>query len=95
MGAIVMGLSAAIHEEITIDKGAVVQTSYSDYPLLKLAEAPEIAITFLASDSPAGGLGEPGLPPVAPALANALFAATGKRIRQLPILGQAAAAPSA
>jgi isoquinoline 1-oxidoreductase subunit beta len=91
MGGIVMGLSAAIHEEITIDKGAVVQSSFTDYPLLTLAEAPEIAIEFVASEAPVGGLGEPGLPPTAPALANALFAATGKRIRSLPIRAQAGA----
>jgi isoquinoline 1-oxidoreductase subunit beta len=91
MGGIVMGLSAAIHEEITIDKGAVVQSSFTDYPLLTLAETPEIAIEFLASSAPIGGLGEPGLPPTAPALANALFAATGKRIRTLPIRNQTAA----
>lgn len=90
MGGIVMGLSAAIHEEITIDKGAVVQSSFTDYPLLTLAETPEIAIEFVASEAPMGGLGEPGLPPAAPALANALFAATGKRIRTLPIRAQAA-----
>jgi isoquinoline 1-oxidoreductase subunit beta len=89
MGGIVMGLSAAIHEEITIDKGAVVQSSFSDYPLLTLAETPEVAIEFVPSDAPMGGLGEPGLPPAAPALANALFAATGKRVRQLPIKAQA------
>ncbi len=90
MGGIVMGLSAAIHEEITMDKGAVVQSSFPDYPLLTLAETPEVAIEFVASDAPMGGLGEPGLPPAAPALANALFAATGKRVRQLPIRAQAA-----
>jgi isoquinoline 1-oxidoreductase beta subunit len=90
MGGIVMGLSSAIHEEITIDKGAVVQSSFPDYPLLKLAEAPEIAIEFLDIGSAIGGLGEPGLPPAAPALANALFAATGKRVRNLPIRAQAA-----
>jgi isoquinoline 1-oxidoreductase subunit beta len=90
MGGIVMGLSAAIHEEITIDKGAVVQTSFSDYPLLTLAETPEIKIEFIDA-GPMGGLGEPGLPPAAPALANALFAATGKRVRNLPIKAQAKA----
>lgn len=89
-GGIVMGLSAAIHEEITIEQGAVVQSSFTDYPLLTMAETPEIAVAFLPSEAPMGGLGEPGLPPAAPALANALFAATGKRIRSLPIKAQAA-----
>ncbi|MGE3693588.1 MAG: molybdopterin cofactor-binding domain-containing protein, partial [Novosphingobium sp.] len=90
MGGIVMGLSVAIHEEITVDMGAVQQSSFPDYPLLTLAETPEVHIEFVTSDAPMGGLGEPGLPPAAPALANALFAATGKRIRQLPIKAQAA-----
>ena len=91
MGGIVMGLSAAIHEEITIDKGAVVQSSFNDYPLLTLAETPQIAVEFVASTAPMGGLGEPGLPPAAPALANALFAATARRVRTLPIRAQAGA----
>lgn len=90
-GGIVMGLSAAIHEEITIEKGAVVQSSFTDYPLLTLAETPQIAVEFVASEAKIGGLGEPGLPPAAPALVNALFAATGKRIRTLPIKAQAGA----
>ncbi len=88
MGGIVMGLSAAIGEAVTLEKGAVVQSNFTDYPILKLAEAPaEVNVHFINSGAPMGGLGEPGLPPAAPALANALFAATGKRIRQLPVVG--------
>ncbi len=88
MGGIVMGLSAAIGEAVTLEKGAVVQSNFTDYPILKLAEAPmEVNVHFIDSGAPLGGLGEPGVPPVAPALANALFAATGKRIRQLPVVG--------
>jgi isoquinoline 1-oxidoreductase subunit beta len=83
-GSIVMGLSAAIGERITLENGAVSQRSFPDYPLLTLADAPKIEVHFLKSDAPMGGLGEPGLPPVAPALANALFAATGRRVRELP-----------
>jgi isoquinoline 1-oxidoreductase beta subunit len=88
-GAIVMGLSAAIAEEITVDAGAVVQMNFPDYPLLTLAQTPRIDVHFLSSDGPWGGLGEPGLPPVAPALANAIFAATGQRLRTLPLAAAA------
>jgi isoquinoline 1-oxidoreductase beta subunit len=89
-GAIVMGLSAAIGEEITIDAGAVMQHNFPDYPLLTLAQTPpRIDVHFLESDAPWGGLGEPGLPPVAPALANALFAASGQRLRTLPLAAAA------
>ena len=74
-----------------IDKGAVVQSSFPDYPIMQMADAPEIFVEFLQSEAPIGGLGEPGLPPAAPALANALFAATGKRIRNMPFRTQAVA----
>ena len=91
-GGIIMGLSAAIGEEVTLDKGAVVQSNFSDYPILKMADAPaSIDVHFIESDARMGGIGEPGVPPAAPALANALFAATGKRVRQLPIKRQAGA----
>jgi isoquinoline 1-oxidoreductase subunit beta len=86
-----MGLSAAMGEAVTLDKGAVQQSNFGDYPLLKLADAPLVHdINFIESGAIMGGIGEPGVPPAAPALANALFAVTGKRIRQLPILAQAA-----
>jgi isoquinoline 1-oxidoreductase subunit beta len=91
-GAILMGLSAAIGEAITIENGAVVQRNFHQYPILGMAATPPvIAVHFLTSDRPIGGLGEPGLPPAAPALANALFAATGRRIRELPISAKASA----
>jgi len=91
-GGTVMGLSSAIGEAITLDQGAVQQSNLTDYPILKLADAPAVHdLHFLNSGAFMGGIGEPGVPPAAPALANALFAVTGKRIRQLPLLTQAKA----
>jgi isoquinoline 1-oxidoreductase subunit beta len=91
-GGIVMGLSAALGEAITLDKGAVVQRNFADYSVSRMAGAPlSIDVHFVESGASMGGIGEPGLPPAAPALVNALFAATGKRVRQLPINTQAKA----
>jgi isoquinoline 1-oxidoreductase beta subunit len=84
-GGILMGLSAALGEAITVKDGAVVQRSFPDYPILRMHQVPEIDITFVESDGPLGGLGEVGVPPVAPALANAIHACTGQRIRELPV----------
>jgi isoquinoline 1-oxidoreductase subunit beta len=93
-GAIVFGLSAALYGEITIDHGAVVQKNFPDFPVVHLAECPAIEVHIHESDAPLGGAGEPGVPPVAPAVTNAIFAACGVRIRELPIknhsLGKAA-----
>ena len=84
-GAIVYGLTAALKGEITIEKGRVVQGSFDDYPLMTIDEMPEVEVHIVPSTAPPSGVGEPGLPAVAPALANAVYAATGKRIRKLPI----------
>jgi isoquinoline 1-oxidoreductase beta subunit len=84
-GAIVFGLSAALHGEISLRDGAVVQSGFEDYPILRMRDTPDIEIHFMPSHARPGGVGEPGLPPVAPAVANALFAATGKRLRRLPL----------
>jgi isoquinoline 1-oxidoreductase beta subunit len=83
-GAIVFGLTAALKGEITIDHGAVAQSNFNDYEMLRLADCPQIEIHLRESDGPVGGAGEPGVPPVAPAVANAVFAATGVRVRDLP-----------
>jgi isoquinoline 1-oxidoreductase subunit beta len=84
-GAIVFGLSAALYGEITLSKGAVEQQNFPDYPVVRLADCPAIEVHIIESDAPFGGGGEPGTPPVAPAVTNAIFAATGIRIRELPI----------
>jgi isoquinoline 1-oxidoreductase beta subunit len=85
-GGIVFGLSAALYGQITIDKGAVVQTNFDAHPMARMADTPNTEVHFIASHAQRGGLGEPGVPPIAPAIANAIFAATGKRIRTLPIM---------
>src|SRR5881296_1003578 len=83
--AIVYGLTAALWGEITIDKGRVQQSNFHDYRMLRLAEMPVVEVHIVPSSDAQGGVGEPGTPPIAPAVCNALFALTGKRIRKLPI----------
>jgi isoquinoline 1-oxidoreductase beta subunit len=82
---IVFGLSAALFGEVTFADGAVLQSNYHDYPVLRLPEMPRIDVHRIASDAAPGGCGEPSTPVVAPAVCNAVFAATGRRIRRLPI----------
>jgi isoquinoline 1-oxidoreductase beta subunit len=84
-GGIIFGLSAAVFNEVTIAGGRVVQSNFTDLPMPKLADAPSVSVEFIRSGAPLGGLGEPGVPPIAPAVANAVFALTGKRVRSLPV----------
>jgi isoquinoline 1-oxidoreductase beta subunit len=84
-GGIVYGLTAALHGEVTIEKGQVQQSNFHDYRMLRISETPKIEVYIVPSLDKMGGAGEPGVPPVAPALANAIFAATGNRIRRLPV----------
>ena len=84
-GGVVFGLSAALYGEITIDRGKVVQGNFDTYPLVRMPEAPVVEVHIVPSTEVQGGTGEPGVPPIAPAVCNAIFAATGKRIRRLPI----------
>jgi isoquinoline 1-oxidoreductase beta subunit len=91
-GGVIDGLTHALHAAITTRDGRVEQGNFNDYRLLSLAEAPEIAVHIVPSERDPAGVGEPPLPPVAPALANAVFAATGIRIRRLPVASQISAA---
>ena len=84
-GGIVFGLTAALKTEITLDKGRVQQRNFNDYPMVRMFESPQIEVYIVPSTEKPTGVGEPGVPPVAPAVANAIFAATGKRVRRLPI----------
>ena len=84
-GAVIDGLSAALGQKITIENGQAVQTNFDTYPLIRMAAAPPVEVHWLMSDFSPTGLGEPALPPALPALTNAIFAATGVRVRSLPI----------
>jgi isoquinoline 1-oxidoreductase beta subunit len=84
-GGAVYALTAALYGQITLDKGRVQQGNFNDYPMLRMAEAPVVEVHIVDSGEAPGGLGEPGVPSVAPAVCNALFLLTGKRIRRLPI----------
>ena len=82
---IIFGLTAALYGEISIADGAVEQSNFPDYQMVKLADAPVIEVHFIESGAPLGGMGEPGTPPIAAAVSNAVFAITGKRVRELPL----------
>ncbi|HEY2151307.1 MAG TPA: molybdopterin cofactor-binding domain-containing protein [Vicinamibacterales bacterium] len=84
-GGIIFALSAALLSEITIKQGRVVERNFRDYQMIHIADAPTVTTAFIRSDAPLGGLGEPCVPPLAPALANAIYAATRIRVRELPI----------
>jgi isoquinoline 1-oxidoreductase beta subunit len=84
-GSVLDGLSGALHQQITIASGRVEQSNFTDYPLLRINEAPPVEVKWVVTDFPPTGLGEPALPPAIPALTNAIFAATGKRVRSLPV----------
>ncbi len=83
--AVAFGLSAALHSELTMREGRVVEGNFNNYRVLRLNEMPQVDVHIVASGEKSGGAGEPGVPPVAPAVANALFALTGRRLRDLPL----------
>jgi len=84
-GGIIFGLTAALYGEITIDQGRVQQSNFPDYDMIRLADSPEIDIVTVESGAALGGLGEPATPPIAAAVANAVYILTGQRVRELPL----------
>jgi isoquinoline 1-oxidoreductase beta subunit len=83
--AVMYGLSAALYGEISLDKGQVQQSNFHDYKVLRIDQAPQVQTHMVASDAHPEGMGEPGTPPIAPAVANAVFALNGQRLRSLPL----------
>ena len=87
-GSIIFGMGATLNSEMTVKNGRVNESNFDDYPVVRFDESPQIKVFILKNNEKPGGVGEPGLPPIAPAIANAVFAASGKRIRKLPILSK-------
>jgi isoquinoline 1-oxidoreductase beta subunit len=85
-GGVVDGLSAALYGQVTMNRGRVDQSNFNDYRLLRIREVPRVEVHFVKSTETPSGLGEPPVSPVAPAVANAIFAVSGRRIRKLPLL---------
>ncbi len=85
VGSVVTGLTAALYGEITLERGRIVQSNFHDYKMLRMDEMPNVEVHIIDSGEAPGGVGEPGVPPIAPAVTNALFALTGTRVRKLPI----------
>ena len=85
--AVIFALSAALYGRIDIVRGAVQQTNFPNYPVARLADTPRIETWLVPSTRPPAGVGEPGTPPIAPAIANAMFVLTGRRVRELPLVG--------
>jgi CO/xanthine dehydrogenase Mo-binding subunit len=84
-GAIMFGLTAALHGEHRIQDGEVMESNFDNYPILRMKEAPSVDVVIIPSTDKPTGVGEPGLPPIAPAVANAVYRATGQRLRSLPL----------
>jgi isoquinoline 1-oxidoreductase beta subunit len=84
-GGVIMGISTALKEQVKFANGGPQSANFNDYKLIKMSEVPEIEVHIVKSTEPIGGIGEPGVPPAAPAVANAFFNATGVRIRRLPL----------
>ena len=84
-GGIVYGLTAALHSNLSLQAGAIRESNFHDYPILRMDEAPDVEVISIDSGTHPTGVGEPGLPPIAPAVANAVFKATGQRLRSLPL----------
>jgi isoquinoline 1-oxidoreductase beta subunit len=93
-GAVIFGITAALHGEITLKDGRVEQTNFDTYEMLRINEAPAVEVHIVQSSEPPGGMGEPGTSAIAPAVTNAIFAATGKRLRKLPIDTEALKQPA-
>ncbi|MDD5712423.1 MAG: molybdopterin-dependent oxidoreductase, partial [Smithellaceae bacterium] len=84
-GGIIFGLTAALYGAITLKDGRVEQSNFNNYPVMRIKEAPVVEVHIVENAEPPGGIGEVAVPPIAPAVVNAIFAATGKRLRTLPI----------